>query len=158
MDDLHLRSADGRFGMQISKSVLRYILEACSSAGGLETGGILIGNYARDHDIAVIAQVTGPPSDSRRGVTWFFRGIKGLQRLLRRLWSNELSYYLGEWHSHPRGRAIPSEADARQMKQIAGDNASKCPEPLLLIVGGTLESWDVRAYVFPRSEKHQELV
>jgi len=55
---------------------------------------------------------------------------------------------LGEWHFHPEASSILSEQDLQQMQQIAASDLYSCPEPLLLIIGGTPPSdWTMNAYV-----------
>ena len=79
----------------------------CSESGRVETGGVLIGRYNRERNMATVTRVCGPPPDSRKGRNTFVRGTQGLQHLINRLWHvNE--YYLGEWHYHPEGTAHPS--------------------------------------------------
>lgn len=158
MVDVRLKSLDDRYGLEINSKCLDYVFTICRTSGQIETGGILIGHYTREHDWAIITRVAGPPPDSERGVSWFFRGVKGLQRRLQQLWSKESSYYLGEWHLHPGHSAVPSKADIRQMKRISQDESYKCPEPLLMLVGGRPEAWQLGVYVFPRGAQLVELV
>jgi len=149
--DRSFQSDDGRFGLTIGRSELKKILRYSLAAGRLETGGILVGHYSQHHDVAFVGDVSGPPRDSKSGVTWFHRGIQGLQTWLNGLWSKD-SYYLGEWHFHPGGRPAASGIDLRQIKEISEAPAYLCPEPLLIIVGGTMPaSWEVAAYVSPRN-------
>ena len=115
----------------IRESLLRY----CVDAGQNETGGILIGHYTPLRDQAVITQLTGPPPDSTAGPTWFVRGVTGLQRLINRAWRRR-DFYLGEWHFHPFAAAEPSDRDRRQILDFAKNPNYRCPEPVLLVVGG----------------------
>ena len=62
---------------------------------------------------------------------------------------------MGEWHYHSDGSAQPSATDTRQMQDIAKDNDSHCPEPILLVMG---ENNAVTAHVFPRNESAIELI
>ncbi len=115
----------------------------------METGGILVGYYTDKHDWAIVTDVSGPPADSRRGRVFFNRGVRGLQAFLNRLWRRK-QYYLGEWHYHPLAAPIPSEIDHEQMKSFATNNAMRCPEPVLLLMGGDPNrDWHAAAYVFP---------
>jgi integrative and conjugative element protein (TIGR02256 family) len=43
--------------------------------------------------------------------------------------------YLGEWHSHPLGRAYPSGGDLTSMSEISSQPAVDLAEPLILIQG-----------------------
>ena len=141
---------DRRFGICMSAPSLSRILRACRAAKDNETGGILIGHYSVRYDCALITEVTGPPKDSRSGKNWFYRGVKGLRGRLAHLWSKQDEYYVGEWHFHPGAPATPSVTDQKQMESIATSEEYHCPEPILVIVGGSAEDSDVIGYVFPR--------
>lgn len=43
------------------------------------------------------------------GRSRFFRGIKGLNKLLEKKWKQKKEYYLGEWHLHPGRLPSPKE-------------------------------------------------
>ena len=144
------RSSDLRFGLTIPDTALDVLLGFCVGAGVSETGGILIGHYAPALDMAIVTQVSGPPDDSSSGRSFFTRGTRGLQSLLNRLWRRR-QYYLGEWHFHPYATPIASGRDRRQMLAFARDHALKCPEPVLLLIGGDPQgNWQVAAFVFPK--------
>lgn len=150
------RSLDGRFAVVADQGQIECLLQYCTEAGYQETGGILIGRYSNALDRATVTKVTGPPRDSRAGRTYFERGIKGLQGLLNRLWRGDPEYYLGEWHFHPAAPATPSSVDLNQMRTIATSTAFKCPEPILLIVGGSPpENWTINVSVFPAGDQVQ---
>ncbi|MFQ5829402.1 MAG: Mov34/MPN/PAD-1 family protein [Candidatus Methylomirabilia bacterium] len=143
-------SSDRRFGVRFGEEEIQSIRDLCMAANRGETGGILIGFYTERHDCAVVTAVTGPTSDSRVGRTWFYRGVRGLQNLLDRLWHRRRHYYLGEWHFHPGAVPHPSPVDVDQLKQIAASQEYRCPEPVLLVVGGDPAAhWSMRSYVFP---------
>ncbi|MEW5993083.1 MAG: Mov34/MPN/PAD-1 family protein [Candidatus Zixiibacteriota bacterium] len=125
------------------------MLAECSRRGTVETGGILAGRYDAQLRIANVAIATAPPPDSRSGHAWFRRGTAGLQSLLEQLWRTG-DYYLGEWHYHPGGAPTPSRQDIDQMRAIASDRRYACPEPVLVICGGSAPSFDHAAYVWER--------
>lgn len=124
------------------------------NSGRTETGGILIGHYSEDLRTAIVTRATGPSTDARSGATWFVRGIRGLQELLDKLWGHGQEYYLGEWHSHPDAAPHPSGRDVSQMREIANSDKYRCPEPILIILGGTRKGDpQVGADVFTRAGK-----
>lgn len=142
------RSADRRFGLIISNCRLARLYARCAAAHPMETGGVLIGRYNARRDTAIVALASGPPPDSKNERSRFYRGTQGLNALLERWWGKQ-RYYLGEWHYHPDGAAVPSATDIRQMQEIASDSAAHCPEPVLLIIG---DGPVTTAHVFPRDE------
>lgn len=158
MLDLEFWSRDQKFGLKVEEKEIHYILQMCASTNGNETGGILVGLYNNDLDCAIVTAVSAKPSDSKSGRTWFNRGVRGLKKWIEQLWLKERHYYLGEWHFHPYGSAIPSFTDKEQMKSISNSPYYRCPEPILLIVGGDPKAeWDVKVFVFPKEQGPMEL-
>jgi integrative and conjugative element protein (TIGR02256 family) len=130
------------------------ILRHCQESSPRETGGILVGRYSAAQDCALVDNVTGAPEDSQRGRTWFVRGVRGLQTKLDLLWRRNEGYYLGEWHFHPFGSPIPSSVDVEQLQKIARSRFYRCPEPVLMILGGDPANfWTIQAFLFQRGHK-----
>lgn len=151
-------SADGRYGIRIPCELVESMHTQCVGAGRKETGGILIGTYNEAHDCAILSEILGPPSDSKRSRAKFFRGVKGLRDLLLRRWRDQRTYYLGEWHFHPGGAPVPSSVDHEQMKLIGKNPACMCPEPILLIMGQTPECQpDFGVFVYPDGREPIEI-
>jgi integrative and conjugative element protein (TIGR02256 family) len=152
MSVFELWSADRRFGVRLEEPHLEELLSLCDQAGGLETGGVLIGHYSSNLDCAVVTEITGPPPDSVRGRTWFQRGVSGLRDLFLERWNERRHSYLGDWHFHPGGLPKPSGTDIGQMQATAANRRVRCPYPVLLIVGETDGGRLLSAHVVPRSE------
>jgi len=133
------------------------MVRRCKAANCNETGGVLAGTYSGDHKCAHITSFSSAPPDSESGGSWFRRGIQGLQKWIDKQWRSK-SYYLGEWHFHPFAPPAPSGTDITEMKSIATTESYKCPEPLLVIIGGDpAQAWQIRAFVFPRGQNPVEL-
>ena len=147
-----------QFGIRIPLAILRQVIEWCGDSKGLETGGLLIGRYAEGQRVAVVTEALPAPSDSKGGPTWFVRGIRALNAKLKWRWNSGEGYYLGEWHFHPGGAPVPSNPDCSQMRLIATSASYSCPEPVLLIVGGTTPDFDFRSYVFPLGRRFIEFI
>lgn len=150
---------DKRFALTLGVSPLQRILDLCGDSFGMETGGILVGHYSPRHDDAIVTAVSGPPSDSKRRRATFERGTAGLQSWLNDLWSRHHRYYLGEWHFHPCAAPHPSPDDIQQMRANAVKENLRCPEPVLLIVGGLPpHEWTASAYVSARGQDFLEMM
>jgi integrative and conjugative element protein (TIGR02256 family) len=149
-------SIDQQFSFELSDSQISYLLDFIKRSRAKETGGILIGKYNRDHSVAIVKKLTGPPKDSSSGFVWFQRGLHGLQQLLERHWVKQ-EYYLGEWHYHPYSSPNPSHQDIQQMKTIALSKPYHCPEPIMMIIGGDIESYDIRVFIALRGKEFIEL-
>jgi integrative and conjugative element protein (TIGR02256 family) len=159
MPDLEFWSIDRKFGLILQEMHVSLLLALCAQSKPHETGGILAGFYTTAHDCAVVTAVSRAPSDSRHGKTHFFRGVRGLQRWIDYLWRRKHHYYLGEWHFHPGGPPRPSFTDTEQMKKFAASSDYQCPEPILVIIGGTPpETWTVGTYVFQMDQGVVELL
>jgi integrative and conjugative element protein (TIGR02256 family) len=154
-------TADRRYGVLIEASALVALDRMCGEAGRVETGGVLVGVYSADLSLAIVREVTPPPSDSRRGRSRFERGVAGLREMLRRRWrSKRRTYYLGEWHFHPAPRVEPSREDFAQMAEIAKADEYNCSEPLLVILGAVHNNGlrMMRAFVCPKGNSPAEFV
>ena len=96
-----------------------------------------------------MTEVVPPPPDSRRGRTWFERGVAGLTALFADRWRNERKAYLGEWHYHPGVEPVASGQDHGQIAEIAVSPSARCPVPVLLVVG-LYPDLVIEAWVAPR--------
>jgi integrative and conjugative element protein (TIGR02256 family) len=126
---------DHSVAVVVTAAMRAVLLKYCTQAARKETGGIIIGHYTPLGDQAVITEVTGPPRDSQAGDSWFVRGLQGLQRRIDRAWRRR-DYYLGEWHFHPFAQPVPSQRDRAQVLSFSKNAAYRCPEPILIVVGG----------------------
>ena len=132
------RTNDGTFALELHASVLETLDRYCHEAGAAETGGVLIGRYSDDLALAIVREATPPPTDSKRGRSWFVRGVSGLSEMLGERWrAKERTFYIGEWHFHPASHVEPSGDDFAQMIQISRAREYDCKEPLLLILGAS---------------------
>lgn len=154
MKNFTYRSSDGKYGFTYSEKNVQEILRHCAVAGQNETGGLLVGFYSENLDIANVRAVGGPPPDSKAGRTWFQRGVSGLKSWLHKLWFGDHVYFIGEWHFHPFASPAPSSIDFSQMNEIATNPKWQCTAPILMIVGGDPNGeWEVSVHVCPRDTK-----
>jgi integrative and conjugative element protein (TIGR02256 family) len=98
-----------------------------------ETGGALLG--WRDPGESVIAAVLGPGPRARHGLRSFEPDAEWQNEQGQRLYveSGRTVAYLGDWHSHPHGGAVPSGQDRETAEMIATDPAFRAPRPLYAI-------------------------
>ena len=152
------KTGNSQFGIRIPLSELRQVIGWCKDSEANETGGLLIGRYAEGQRVAVVTEALPAPVDSKAGPNWFVRGIRALNAKLKWRWNSGRGYYLGEWHFHPGGAPIPSNPDCTQMRSISESAGYSCPEPVLLIIGGTTSAFEVRSYVFQRGQECIEFI
>jgi integrative and conjugative element protein (TIGR02256 family) len=154
------KTEDGTFAVELQATVFGALDRYCRDAGSVETGGILIGRYSDDFALAIVREATPPPMDSKRGRSWFVRGMSGLREMLGRRWrNNERTFYIGEWHFHPANHVEPSGDDFAQMIEISRAREYDCKEPLLLILGASKHEGQriFRAFVCQADDAPMEL-
>lgn len=152
-------SEDAKYGLRIPSQVLQKMLDFCREDQGIESGGIIVGYYNRQHDCSIVIDCSGPPKDSKHGKNFFHRGIHGLQKWINKLWKlGQRRYYLGEWHFHPFGATEPSSVDLLQTKENSESKLYQCPEPIIFILGGSPDrDWTCKSFVYVRNKGLIEL-
>lgn len=150
-------SPDSDVSVEIPASCLEAMIDLCTAADSLETGGILAGT-ALEETTALIIRARDPPRDSTQGPTTFHRGTERVDEWLREARDSMGIHYLGEWHYHPSGSPDLSRSDRTQMNEIASMESYGCPHPIMFIIGGhASEQFTIRAYLFHRDRDHEEL-
>ncbi len=148
---------DSGVSVQITASCLKAMVDLCTDADSLETGGILAGT-ALDESTALIVRARDPPRDSTQSPTAFHRGTEGVDEWLREARDSMGIHYLGDWHYHPSEPPVMSSPDRTEMETIAGSESYSCPHPILFIVGGhASDEFTIRAYLFHRGQDYEEL-
>ncbi|MER8687105.1 Mov34/MPN/PAD-1 family protein [Mesorhizobium sp. M1136] len=103
----------------VPKSVLDEIREHEKNWPGVrERGGLLLGY--RKADAIQIDSATFPGSWDYATPTLFRRSEQGHRLRALREWvrSAQTIDWVGEWHTHPRGLAVPSFVDQRSWRRI----------------------------------------
>lgn len=80
------------------------------------------------------------PAESKQTLCSFVRSTRGIITKLKRAWQKQ-QYYLGEWHYHPNASPKPSALDLKTMVNLSKDEDLGCPEPILLVIGGSSSNW-----------------
>ena len=136
----YYKSFNGSSGVKLPDQELEYIHSLCMNSYPYETGGILIGRYSDDLKWAEITTITGAPAESKQTLCSFVRSTRGIITKLKRAWQKQ-QYYLGEWHYHPNASPKPSALDLKTMVNLSKDEDLGCPEPILLVIGGSSSNW-----------------
>lgn len=119
-------------------------MDMMTIAGDLESagGGDVLAAAARCYAAAVWSArmpIAVAPSPLRACIDYaslLIQTGRQLKNWLDSLWHRGAAFYLGEWHFHPYASARPSGTDQQQMRDIARSDRYRCPEPVLVIVGG----------------------
>ncbi len=98
-----------------------------------EVGGWLLGYWTEDR--AAIVVTHGTPPVVRGTALGITISGKGHRRRFDEAWAGSHGHvtFLGDWHTHPRGRPTPSATDHRAMRQLAEDRDYGTPEPLIAV-------------------------
>lgn len=123
-----------RFGIHLPAEQLDLIEHECDLRYPYETGGLLMG--WSDGSAALITHVVGPGPDAIHRRYSFTPDHVWQAGEVARIYdgSGRTSTYLGDWHSHPGGRAVPSVRDWCAAVTIGRSRAARCATPLMLIV------------------------
>jgi integrative and conjugative element protein (TIGR02256 family) len=114
------------------EGVLGRLLRLPSRPWGV--GGWLLGYWSETRDAIVLTHATPPAGrGTPLGVT--ISG-KGHHRRFDQAWqaTGGAVTFLGDWHTHPGGPAIPSAKDQKAARQLAEDPDYGTPEPLVAII------------------------
>lgn len=143
-----VESADKRWQIRLSaRAVSEMRAEvrrgARLRARRVETGGTLLGGFDPAARVVYVDDATGPPPDSRLSEGYFEHGTEGVEASIaaRRLATARVTTFVGMWHSHPYGPALPSTIDESGMRELVWPVASAPPRALILIAGGFDERW-----------------
>ncbi len=140
--DSDLRIVAAGYEVRIAPAAKRgmaYWMKRSSRLSGpnVETGGALFGEFDHAARIIWVTEVSGPPPDSTASEHRFICGKEGLQ-----VEHEEKSkryrgsvYFIGLWHSHPDGPALPSQTDLTGMLDLLYESDKYRTEALMLIVG-----------------------
>ena len=104
----------------------------------VETGGILLGGVDKLYKKVYLTDTILSPADSIEKPYNFIRGIDNVSSTLNEVSkiTNEFIYYMGEWHSHPKGSSISmSQDDIIQFDQLKDDRKIS-GEPVVMIILG----------------------
>ena len=139
--------------MQPTVWVAADVLAWCEAEAGRtypkETGGVLMGWHRRQRREIVVVHAIGP---GERGIHQSHRfepdnshhvaAVGDVYQL-----SGRKVTYLGDWHSHPGGSPTLSRTDRRTLGAIAEHEPSRCPHPVMLVLGGSPENgWQAVAH------------
>lgn len=85
----------------------------------METGGILLGRLAIGDYLVSVAGDPGPKAIHKHD--FFLRDLTHAQSLAAAAWHEDASQWIGDWHTHPHGPLVPSDADLRIYRQHLAD-------------------------------------
>jgi integrative and conjugative element protein (TIGR02256 family) len=141
----------------VHRRVSEQLVNEAERAFPFETGGVLMGYWAKEYLEVVITHIIGPGQDAKHSASGFVPDYSFQDAEIERVYeeSHRLSTYLGDWHTHPLASCRPSFKDKRTLHRIAMCSDARCAVPLMVILGGgkdrkwLLQIWKYRSSVFP---------
>ena len=121
--------------IRIAPEAARRMRRACERAGVLETGGMLLAEYAADEVFCVLDVTTAAPGRFASFVRALADGLGKLDRFFRRTGRDYTRFnYDGGWHSHPASARRPSAPDDASMFEIVNDPGTSALFAVLVII------------------------
>lgn len=135
----------------VTTDVLEWVEDEAGRAFPNETGGVLMGWHRPERDEFVVVHAVGPGSgsvhESHRFEPDNRHHVEAVGDVYQR--SGRKVTYLGDWHTHPLGTTSLSWTDRRTLGGIASHEPSRCPEPLMFVLGGSPDvGWDAQAHAW----------
>jgi integrative and conjugative element protein (TIGR02256 family) len=117
----------------------------------LETGGCLMGYIADNQDI-VITEIIGPGSNAKHEPYNFEGDYDYHTSEVGKIYdeSGRTITYLGDWHTHPKSSPQLSDLDIQCLENIAKNQESRCPNPVMLVLGYDFDMIGVYSHSEPR--------
>ncbi len=147
------------YQVRIAPSALRQIHSWISrnnrvNGRGIETGGLLFGEFSEPARIVWVTEVSGPPPDSASSAEGFVCGIEGTQadNAERKARTKGSVSFIGMWHTHPVSQPIPSSTDLDAMFDVLVAAKINPRHTLMLIVGDLTRIPCIGTYVFTRHD------
>jgi len=127
----------GIITLKITDTVLkRMLLFKQDTINKKESGGVLIGYYI-DQNYFSVLDVTTPTSYDKSSRNNFTRRKESVQKSINELFkqSGGKKIYLGEWHTHPEKKPIPSGLDKRSILEQIKLNRLNSNIIFMIIIG-----------------------
>lgn len=129
--------------VKVTDFVLNTVRRLREEASPNETGGVLIGTYDVVRGVVHVLAALPAPTDSRQAPTYFIRGKKDLQPLVKELaeFTAGRLQYIGEWHSHPDHAAARPSSDDETVYGHLSSNLEPTGSPFAMMITGAKETW-----------------
>lgn len=134
-----MRSMRWRLGIAwIADTAIKVMAAEADEVFPLETGGVLLGYWAKQFTEVVITKVVGPGPRAEHRTDGFVPD-PDFHEIVIAYWyevSGGQFTYIGDWHSHPQSGPHLSGKDHRTLQAIAAYPDARAPVPLMGILSG----------------------
>jgi integrative and conjugative element protein (TIGR02256 family) len=94
----------------------------------------------------IVRHAGTPGPDAVQTPTYFLRDLAHAQTLADQAYAQDHSVWIGEWHTHPTSRPIPSTRDAATYRQLLNDPELAFHSFIAVILGPRAPHWDMTAW------------
>lgn len=98
-----------------------------------EAGGQLFAEI--EEQLITVKAATGPHPEDKRWRFRFFPSVKVERAEIREYFTNKKLHYIGDWHTHPQVRPVPSGMDVESSEKTFIENDNGIFGILMIIVG-----------------------
>lgn len=116
--------------------------ESRASLDRMETGGLLLGHDPGGPAPVLITTAGAPGPGAHRTRSEFKRDLAHANALADAAYTEDGSVWLGEWHTHPRGPAAPSDRDVRTYRRFLLDPELGFTRVTSLIITPRDDAWE----------------
>lgn len=137
----------------LPKSISAMMMGEASKWYPYETGGVFMGYLASD-DVVVTDVISCGENSSHKRYSFYpdqDYQLKEISDLYNRT-SGQITY-LGDWHTHPNGSTSLSNTDKRTLVRIATTVEAKISKPVMGIMGGMSDKWDLNVVRYECGKK-----
>jgi integrative and conjugative element protein (TIGR02256 family) len=122
----------------VRKTIVEEMTVEAERAFPAETGGVLLGYWARPHEELVITRLIGPGPNAVHKASGFVPDADYQEAEIASCYaeSGRLHTYLGDWHTHPNSLPDLSRKDRRTFASIAHHSEARMPVPVMAVLGG----------------------
>ncbi|WP_334105747.1 DUF6602 domain-containing protein [Leyella stercorea] len=139
--------AQRNLSLKINQNILNEMYSKAFAAFPNETGGMFAGRISEDSHEAIVERLVMPSKTEGTHVS-FMRETDGMEQTWKKF-AEERLFYLGEWHTHPKGTTQYSYTDYQAMVGIANDKNVALATPVLFIISlNDCCITDSRAYLY----------
>jgi integrative and conjugative element protein (TIGR02256 family) len=133
----------------LNKTAYITIIDEANQWGNKETGGVLMGYRANNHE-AVITLCVGPGPRAVHKHYAFRPDTEFQEQEISRIYkqSGYTETYLGDWHTHPDSVPYLSWRDKTTFRQICLYKPARLENPLMMVLGTKYNQLKVWSYTY----------
>lgn len=121
----------------LARSALDAMVTEAIRTDPSETGGILLGYHATNHDAVIVTEIIGPGPEAIHLTSEYEPDYEYQDTQISIIYETRLdepTYYLGDWHTHTKNISRLSQKDKKTLRTIAKDPGAYAPKPIMIVL------------------------